>query len=311
MTSKTLTESSKALVASDGAYKAVLITPGKGSSGYYSEEMLREYGPSAFPKGTHGYLNHLGEGEYRSPDKLTHVLTEDAYYDEEMGGLVAKVKPMKHWAEFVQEVAPYVGLSISADGTGEMQEMDGEQMFVVESLLPHVMNSVDLVSYAGRGGKIAETLAEQAIKSAHSDSSAGTGKEGNETMATLEEAVETLANLAGKVDGIVSAQETAEAVAVSEAETEAKIAEAVKAAVAATRQVAEAGLSEKLAEKLYAQIETGDFAVEEKLAEYAEIVSEVKEHLEESLPTAFLGSFSSDRAGDKKTNYAVGSWGKH
>ena len=310
MTSRTLTESSAKLVGANGVYKAVLITPGKGSSGYYSEEMLRAFGPEAFPKGTHGYLNHLGEGEYRSPDKLTHVLTEDAYYDETLGGLVADIKPMKHWADFMQEVSPYVGLSISAEGTGEMAEMDGEDVFVVESLLPHTMNSVDLVSYAGRGGKIAERLAEQAIqKGTHSDSSAGTEQEGNDNMATLEEVAATVATLDANVNKIVSAQEAAEAAAVSEAEIAEKVAEAIKAAVDATRKVAEAGLSEKLAEKLYAQIESGDFGVEEKLTEYAEIAADVKESLEGSLPPGFVGSFATAATEGKPRNYALTNWG--
>lgn len=304
MTSKTLTESSEKLVASNGVYKSILITPGKGSSGFYSEEMLRTFGPEAFPKGTHSYLNHLDEGEYRSPSQLMAVLTEDAYYEDGVG-LVANIRPMKHWADFVEEVAPYVGMSISAQGTGEASEIDGEQVFVVESLLPDVMNTVDFVSYAGRGGKIAEQLAEQALnKSTHTDPSAGTGKKGNEIMATLEENASALAEAAGK---IVSAQEAAAVAAVSEAETAEKVAEAIKNAVAATRKVAEAGLSNTLSDKLYAQIEAGDFSVEEKLTEYEEIRSEVKEQLEESLPSGFVGSLVGAGTGSTK-NFNVSGW---
>jgi len=35
---------------------------------YYPEAMLREYGPKAFPKGTHSYVDHPSrEDEVRSP----------------------------------------------------------------------------------------------------------------------------------------------------------------------------------------------------------------------------------------------------
>jgi hypothetical protein len=47
---KLLSESGSAPVKSGNNWRAVLITPGKGSSGIYTEEMLKEYGPQAFKK---------------------------------------------------------------------------------------------------------------------------------------------------------------------------------------------------------------------------------------------------------------------
>ena len=144
-----------------GTWRAVLITPGKGSSGIYTESMLREHGPVAFPKGTHSYIDHpMQEGEVRSPKNLMGVLASDAYYEDGVG-LVGEIKVMEHWRPFVEEVAPYTGLSIYAMGEGERNE-DGE--IIVESLLPHAQNSVDLVSYAGRpGSKLADKLYEAAV----------------------------------------------------------------------------------------------------------------------------------------------------
>jgi hypothetical protein len=144
-----------------GNWRAVLITPGKGSSGFYSESMLKEHGPVAFPKGTHSYIDHpTREGEVRSPKNLMGVLAEDAYYEEGVG-LVAELQVMPHWKEFVEAVAPHTGLSIYAMGDGQVDE-NGE--LVVESLIPNVQNSVDLVSYAGRPGSgLAEKLYESAI----------------------------------------------------------------------------------------------------------------------------------------------------
>lgn len=161
--SKLLTESAVAPTKTDsGNWRAVLITPGKGSSGVYTEAMLKESGPTAFPKGTHSYIDHpVADGEIRSPKNLMGVLAEDAYYDEETGGLVAELQVMPHWKEFVEAVAPHTGLSIYAMGEGAYNE-DGE--LVVESLTPHTQNSVDLVSYAGRPGSgLAEKLYESAL----------------------------------------------------------------------------------------------------------------------------------------------------
>jgi hypothetical protein len=161
MSVKTFKESSSAPTRVGNTWRAVLITPGKGASGIYSESVLREYGPIAFPKGTHSYVDHPSEeGEVRSPKNLIGVLAEDAKYEKGVG-VVAKIQVMPHWKEFVEAVAPHTGLSIYAMGEGSQND-DGD--IVVESLVPNVQNSVDLVSYAGRpGSKLAEKLYESAI----------------------------------------------------------------------------------------------------------------------------------------------------
>jgi hypothetical protein len=161
---KLLSESGSAPVKSGNHWRAVLITPGKGSSGVYTEEMLKTYGPQAFTKGTHSYVDHpRDESDIRSPKNLIGVLAEDARYEEGVG-LVAELDIMPHWREFVEAVAPHTGLSIYAMGEGDYNE-DGD--VVVENLIPHVQNSVDLVSYPGRpGSKLADKLYEQAVSMA-------------------------------------------------------------------------------------------------------------------------------------------------
>lgn len=193
------TESAVAPVKAGDNWRAVLITPGKGSSGIYTESMLKEYGAVAFPKGTHSYIDHpAADGEVRSPKNLMGVLAEDAYYDEAAGGLVAELQVMPHWKDFVEAVAPHTGLSIYAMGEGNRNE---EGDIVVESLVPNIQNSVDLVSYAGRPGSgLAEKLYESALAAQMSDNGTvaetaaapiPTNKEGilnmDEIMAKLEE----------------------------------------------------------------------------------------------------------------------------
>lgn len=157
-------ESSSAPVKAGNNWRAVLITPGKGSSGVYTEGMLKEYGPKAFKKGTHSYVDHpRNEEDVRSPKNLIGVLAEDARYEEGVG-LVGEISVMDHWKEFVEAVAPHTGLSIYAMGEGNYND-DGD--VVVENLMPHVQNSVDLVSYPGRpGSKLADRLYEAAVSMA-------------------------------------------------------------------------------------------------------------------------------------------------
>ena len=161
MMSTIFQEQAKAPTKVGNNWRAVLITPGKGSSGTYPEAMLREYGPKAFPKGTHSYVDHPSrEDEVRSPKNLMGILSEDAYYENGVG-LVAELQVMPHWKEFVESVAPHTGLSIYAMGEGEYD--DEEDEIVVESLIANAQNSVDLVSYPGRpGSKLADKLYEAA-----------------------------------------------------------------------------------------------------------------------------------------------------
>ena len=161
MTNLLMESTSSPIKSEDGTWRAVLITPGKGSSGIYTEKMLKEYGPRAFKKGTHSYVDHpRDEGEVRSPKNLIGVLAEDATYENGVG-LVAKIRVMDHWKEFVEAVAPHTGLSIYAMGEGNYND---EGDVVVENLIPHTQNSVDLVSYPGRpGSKLADKLYEAAV----------------------------------------------------------------------------------------------------------------------------------------------------
>jgi hypothetical protein len=183
---------------------------------------------------------------------------------------------MSHFREFVKEVAPYTGLSISAEGRGSMQEMDGQQVFVVEALVPNIQNTVDLVSYAGRGGHFAESLAEAAIaanKSSHTESSDGTDKK-DTNMATLEEQVTALTST---VNTFVSAQEAATAAAKSEAVT---VSEAVSKAVDAVAAIEASEAPESFKESLRAEVKAGNYDVSAKLAAVEALRKEILDEAE-------------------------------
>ena len=144
-----------AVKSGPGRVKLTLITPGKGSSGVYSAALLEQAAKDkVFPRGTQSHINHSTrteemdrpEGDLRN---LAGVLLEDARWDGE--ALVAEARIGSAWRDFVTEFGEFIGVSISA--AAEITE-DG----TVARLIPDPFNRVDLVTVAGRGGRIAEVL---------------------------------------------------------------------------------------------------------------------------------------------------------
>lgn len=133
-------------------WRAILAVPGEGSSGVYSEEVLREFGPSALAPGAKAFIGH---DDLRSPKDMIGVYPEGAEYVDGVG-LVGELEVFPHWADFVEHVGPHAGLSIYMMG-----EVDDDG--VVTKLLPDRMNGVDLVSYPGlEGSGLVEKLYEEA-----------------------------------------------------------------------------------------------------------------------------------------------------
>ena len=309
-------ESSATLKKSGTKWKAVLITPGKGSSGTYSEEVLKSTGPSAFPAGTHSYIDHSADGT-RNPRDLFGVLSEDAYYEDGIG-LVGTLEVMPHYAEFANAVAPHTGLSIYASAD-KSKNSDGE--WTVESLIPDRMNSVDLVSYAGRGGELAERLLESArssftepekkakkkkTSSASEDSGAApaddrtnTGKEKvSMEIEELATRVDTLAESLTALTALVTplAETLTAKVQEEEVEPELDFALIAEAAIAA-------GLPEAARKVVYDQVRHGA-VVETAIADQKSYVESVQNSVRESLgATVRVGS------NDINQDFQVSRWG--
>ena len=201
-----------------GRWKAVLITPGQGSSGFYSESVLKEYGPVAFRKGAKSFVTHnrLENGE-PDPFSMWGVLTEDAHYEDGVG-LVGEIEVLPSWRARVEEVAPHVALSVYV--SGEKDESDN-----IVALYEDAQNGVDMVVYPGRPGS---SLVEQMLESARSDSD-GLGvtsahKEGKELV--MEKDVEDRFNaITDILNRLVSDKKAAEAEAI-QAEADEKAVEA-------------------------------------------------------------------------------------
>lgn len=156
-----INESVKLSEATDlgaGKYRVLVISAGTGSSGEYPPETLREAATKKLvTSGTHSYWDHPSSSEdldrpERSVRDLVGVFTSDAQWDESLQGLTADYQVFSPFRPLFEEMAPYVGLSIR--GGGEVEIRNGKR--VITSL--EAISSVDVVTRAGRGGKVLSLL---------------------------------------------------------------------------------------------------------------------------------------------------------
>lgn len=149
----TVTESSN-----PGRVRLQLIDAGWGSSGYYSPQVLENAATErVFPAGTHVFFDHPSESERhdrpeRSVRDLAMVLDEDATYTG--GALVAEANVIGPYRELVTDPVfmEAVGMSIRAAADTTLGEADGRKGTIITQLIEGA--SVDLVTRAGRGGRI-------------------------------------------------------------------------------------------------------------------------------------------------------------
>jgi hypothetical protein len=140
-----------------------LATPGWGSSGYYSPQVLEAAaGDQVFPAGTPCHVDHPRRSDdvelpERSVETMAAVLAEDARWDAATGELVAEAKLFPHKA-WLADMAGSIGMSIIADADVREAEVEGRSGRVIERLVQG--RSVDFVTKAGRGGRF--SVAESA-----------------------------------------------------------------------------------------------------------------------------------------------------
>jgi hypothetical protein len=187
-----------------GRFKTLLIRAGWGSSGYYSEAVLKRDGPKAWPVGTRMHLDHQTEQESLErpegsvTDWASEIVTTPAW-DPTLKGLVAEVQVFPQWRDLLnEEFAPKVGLSIRAFGKAEYGEAEGREGAIITSLDEGI--SVDWVTRAGAGGRVL-----QLIESARQQSQGllreavearvrpkGAAEAGDDAAATVREAAEQI-----------------------------------------------------------------------------------------------------------------------
>lgn len=152
-----------------------LITPGWGSSGYYSPAVLEQAAADrVFPRRTQQHIDHDPDGGVGSVANLAAALNEDArwepnWVDPETGNkgrLVAESRVFSHKREMLSEIKDVIGASIAAAAEVSMGEAEGRQGRIIERLLPGPTNRVDFVTVPGRGGRISEVLEAAKVQEA-------------------------------------------------------------------------------------------------------------------------------------------------
>ena len=151
-----------------GRLQVTIMTPGWGSSGYYSTDVVEAAGKDrVFPAGTHMYINHPSATEaYDRPERdiatLAAVLLEDGRWDGSK--LVSEAVVFSNWRQPITEMAPYIGVSIRGSAEVEEGEAEGRRGWIITRLTEG--SSVDFVTHAGRGGSVA--VLESAWNAGHS-----------------------------------------------------------------------------------------------------------------------------------------------
>lgn len=239
----------------DGTRRVRLISPGQGSSGMYSREVLASYIAEALPKGTKVYLNHTDEeddyrrgGTRKFQDVAGKIVTDPVYEADapEGEGSYADVKFMREIEEKLEDIGDVVGVSVEIHA-GRKDEYGN----IIE-MAAHPLNSLALVPEPGRDGRIFEDFRASALEN---------HKEGETDMAISQEDIAAIASAV--TTGLMEAMKPE-----PKDEVEVDVAETI-------RKVMKAELPEPLEEAAIAEaLESGD--AEAAIAKQAKIVEAVK-----------------------------------
>lgn len=144
-------------VRRDGTVPVKLIRPGWGSSGYYPTSTLER--DAAIFEGARMFWNHPRPSEdaerpERDLNDLAAVV-QNVHFEESGAsgaGIYGDAKVFSPYRERVEELAPYIGVSILASGQGTKGEAEGKKGLIIEAIT-HA-RSVDFVTQPGAGGEI-------------------------------------------------------------------------------------------------------------------------------------------------------------
>ena len=210
-----LTEAKKGpIVGSDNKIKVKLVQPGWGASAYYSSEMLER--DAKIFEGAKMYWNHQTEAESKERpegdlDKLAAQIVTTPVYEAngpKGPGVYAEAQVFSKYKDSIEELAPYIGVSIRAGGVGKKGTIEGREGMIAESLT--AARSVDFVTKPGAGGEVLE-LFEAAGRTANTSTGGNEMEIKDLTLVQLKESRSDLVELIVK-EAQPAATQDAEAV---------------------------------------------------------------------------------------------------
>lgn len=145
----------------DGTFLAKIISPGWGSAGFYSADVLKR-DVEIYKEGLPMYWDHPSKDEEKNrPERslrdMAGKLTEDAKYLDNgpLGpGVYAKAQAYTPFRAAIKEMQADIGLSHRATGSRKLGEVEGRKGPVIEKMV--AAQSVDYVTAPGRGGAVTE-----------------------------------------------------------------------------------------------------------------------------------------------------------
>lgn len=286
----------------NGVFDVTVMTPGWGSSGYYSESMIAEYGPKVFTKNRPMFANHPTEAESNSGRDVTKImakLIEDARYEN--GALRAKIKVGSAYREFVEDYMDTIGLSIFVEGDFQEGEAEGRNGVIVESFNAHdPYASVDFVVAAGRGGKVDQASEAFRVAEAAAETRTSSNRDGDERKTNVE-----IQELGDKLDKLKEALEAFGSDVKTAIESlkpvEPAVGEVDFAAVAET-VVAESALTPTARKRVFESVKTGK-PVADAIAEAKAEADEYKQLFESKNADEAAG-----RTGNQINDFSVAGW---
>lgn len=246
-------------------YPVKVIQPGWGSSGYYSEAVLQA--AAHMFEGAQMFWNHPKSSDnYERPERdlrdLAGVLMNTHYEETNASGagVYGEAIVFEPFRETLDEIAPYIGVSIRAGGKVHEGEAEGRAGYLVDSI--DLVQSVDFVTRAGAGGKVLTRFAEAArVPDDLNESNGNNPKEDDmelqEALDTINEQKTTIADLRKQMEESASALKEANE-QLARVNEQRIIAESVKI----TREALEgSGLPRVTQKRILAEAEKGSFAV--------------------------------------------------
>jgi hypothetical protein len=152
----------------DGTFLAEIISPGWGTSGYYSADVLKR-DAGIYKEGMPMFWDHpkKADNPERSLRDMAGKLVEDAKWLDngpKGPGVYARAQAYTPYRAAIKEMREDIGLSHRAAGSRKLGQAEGKRGPIVEKMT--AAQSVDFVTAPGRGGAVVE-LFESARQKAH------------------------------------------------------------------------------------------------------------------------------------------------
>lgn len=236
-------------------YRVRVITAGQGSSAYWPLNVLQEQLEGALPLGSHSHMNHptdREEWEYpsRRADTIIGKKVSPLEYVAAEASFYAEYEFDRKLKDTLEQFGDVLAMSVYIYTESEPGDAHGVPTPYITKLVPHPVNSCDMVANAGANGaivgKVSESLSMQGFElrsEAIASPQSTTKKESTVDENKLKELLaEANANL---VSALSEALAPAPA---SESATPSQIAEVV----------AESGLSKEGRGRVYSRIDAGE-----------------------------------------------------